>query len=623
MAKTADEAHAQTDEIIAQIEKRLNKEYKQAAQEVAEKYKKYMAKFEVKDRIKQEQVANGMLSQEEYTKWRYGQVCIGKRWKDLKQQLATDLKNTDMIARSVVQEHMPEVYAINHNYATYRVEKDSLFDSSYTLYDKRTVENLVRDDNNLLPYPVKDSPTAKKLMERADLIWNREKIHSALTQGVLQGESIPEIGKRLEKVVGMDRAAAIRNARTMMTGVQNKARIDAYDDLRAKGVKLNEKWLATLDSRTRHSHRHLHGTYKDKETGLYANNLEYPGDPNGDPEEVYNCRCTEIAEVDGFSIDTPKTSPKLKGMTYEEWLNEHGASPFPQAGVNQIPTINYYKSYETLSLSQVYNSMPKDVGLKLSKQISSNAKTQGLNSKAYWDMLVSGKMTNKDIESILQGLGNVSENPPTGVWIDLCKKNPDVDKMLEIEKKAFSLLSDQEKKAIRTYTGSAYVDMNEYLRDIGAGKEGHITRTLKEAVDNCHNAFDKAGLEDGMVLRRGTDLGDLAGLFMKGDFERNFDYLETKTVGELNDMFQGAVGTYFGFTSTSSQWDRGFGGDVEVLIYAPPKSRALSVMNISRYGTGEGETLVGDNTRVVCEKIEQSDGHKRSKIRVYLSIIMD
>ena len=316
-----DVGHKRTDDIIAEIEKRVGEEYAQAAKEVDEKFRDYMKQFERKNKRKLKQLASGQITHAEYIDWWYKQLCTGRRWMDLRDQLAADLVNKNLIARSIIQGYMPEVYALNHNFAVYQVEHDALIDTSFTLYNRRAVENLIRDDDNLLPYPRKDSPTAKKLIERPDLIWHRRKIHSAITQGVLQGESIPQISERLKRVVGMDHVAAVRNARTMMTAVENKARVDAYDEIRELGVELREMWVATLDQRTRNSHRHLHGTYKDPETGEYANGLQYPADPNGDPEEVYNCRCCEVCEIGSIRMDVPRHSERMNGMSFDEWLD--------------------------------------------------------------------------------------------------------------------------------------------------------------------------------------------------------------------------------------------------------------------------------------------------------------
>ena len=90
----------------------------------------------------------------------------------------------------------------------------------------------------------------------------------------------------------------------------------------------------------------------------------------------------------------------------------------------------------------------------------------------------------------------------------------------------------------------------------------------------------------------------------------------------MNTMLAGTIGEMHGFTSTSSIWDRGFSGDVEVIFYAPKGTEASSIMSISRFGTGEGETLLNAGTKVRVVKIEQSDGHKGSNVRAFLEILV-
>lgn len=317
-----DRGHELTDEMIEKLEKRIEKEYAQAYKEVSEKLEKYMKRFEKKDDQKRAAMEAGEITKDEYTKWRHGQIMMGKRWEEMRDTLAADLVTVDSKTRSIIGESLPEAYALNHDYATFDVERQSLINTSYTLYDRQTVENLLRDDETLLPYPRTESKTAEMLRERMDLQWNRQKISSSVLQGVLQGEPISKIAKRLKTVVGMDKAAAVRNARTMMTAAENKGRDDACNALEEKGVGLDRVWLATLDDRTRASHRWLHGERRDPKTGKYPNGLAYPGDPMGAPAEVYNCRCRQRAMVKGIPHDIPKYSPKMGSMTFEEWRGE-------------------------------------------------------------------------------------------------------------------------------------------------------------------------------------------------------------------------------------------------------------------------------------------------------------
>lgn len=220
--------------------------------------------------------------------------------------------------------------------------------------------------------------------------------------------------------------------------------------------------------------------------------------------------------------------------------------------------------------------------------------------------------------------GNV---PDYNSWISIIRKQTE-SQMLAKEQNWMDLIGEAGKRGIRQYSGSSYDEMNAYLRYLQAGlseadaisRSGISSGQLK-SVKDAIKGLSKVKLDEDYVLRRGTDLGDLAGAFMTGDFSSNKRSLYNKTVDELNDMFAGAVGQYGAFTSTSSIWDRGFSGDVEVVFYAPKGTSASSIMSISNFGTGEGETLLNAQTTVRCIKIESSDGHKGSGIRVFMEII--
>lgn len=311
-----DLGHKETDEALGKLERRIKKVYVQAYEETEAKLQDYLSRFATKDKIKQEQLRAGKITQDEYNYWRKGQVMIGKRWQEMADSLAADYTNANRLAMSMVGDSLPGVYALNHDYGTFQVEKESMVDTSYTLYDRSTVERLIRDNPNLLPKAKVNVPK--------DLRWNKQHVNNAVLQGILQGESNDKIASRLQTVTSMNHAAAIRNARTMTTGAENAGRTDSYKRAAEMGIELEQEWLATLDGRTRDSHRALDGERiplaKDKwHPAKFSNGCRYPGDPEGPPWEVYNCRCTLVAAIKGIDqSDAPRNS-KLGGMTYEEW----------------------------------------------------------------------------------------------------------------------------------------------------------------------------------------------------------------------------------------------------------------------------------------------------------------
>ena len=315
MARKRDDGNEITEEILSKLEKDIQKEYKQAYKEVRKKLKDFTESFEAERKQKLQDIKSGEITYTEYRDWCERKIFVSDRWKAMKESLAEDLANSDKIARSMAVQHSPEVYSVNHSFAGYQVSRDAAINPSFTIYNRRAVETLIRDKPDLLPV------ASKKMDIPKDKRWNEKKINSVVTQSILQGKPIDDVADSLVKVVGMDMSAAVRNARTMITNAQNRGRQDAFDELKEKGIPIREKWVATLDNRTRHSHRLMHGVYKNKD-GYYPNGLRYPGDELGDPEEVYNCRCTEIAEVGEFAIDTPMHSSKMGEMTFDEWIQE-------------------------------------------------------------------------------------------------------------------------------------------------------------------------------------------------------------------------------------------------------------------------------------------------------------
>ena len=353
-----DIGHYETELILRETEADVARVYRQATDEVEKKLEEYLRKFKVKDQIKREQLKAGEITKAEYDYWRTGQIAIGKRWTEMKDTLAQDLHNANNLARSIVQGHMPEVYAVNHNYATFQVEKDSLVDTSYTLYDRQTVERLIRDQPDLLP------PPGQRMKERIaagkDIAWQRGHIQSVMTQSILQGESIPHIAQRIARTMGeSNRKSTVRYARTATTGAENAGRVDAYKRAEDMGIELEQEWLATLDSRTRDSHRDMDGeSVKVGET--FSNGCRYPGDPRGPAAEIWNCRCTLVSRVEGVNQSNAPRNSKLGDMTYDEWKHEHdkfeAEVPTLQSQIGSATTIQqvndimngqgWFRSYE-------------------------------------------------------------------------------------------------------------------------------------------------------------------------------------------------------------------------------------------------------------------------------------
>jgi HK97 family phage portal protein len=139
-----------------------------------------------------------------------------------------------------------------------------------------------------------------------------DKIAAALSDGVVMGESIPQLKDRVRQVFNEARdSRAERIARTEVNKSTNFAAQEAY---RQSGVVETKEWLATRDSRVRDDHAGADGQEVgvDEAFNVGGEQLEFPGDPNGSAWNVVNCRCTIIPHVKKNDAAKPSKQKKLK-----------------------------------------------------------------------------------------------------------------------------------------------------------------------------------------------------------------------------------------------------------------------------------------------------------------------
>ena len=301
-----DYGHQKADDDLKALEKKIIAGYTPVKQEITDKITKYLESFKKQDDEKIRQLKNNEITEKEYLDWRAKEVMGTSRWEQLDKVLAKDISNANQIATKMTSGTVADVYALNANFGIYEIEKDTGANISFTLYDKKTVERMIKDD---------EFPIVPRMDIPKDQRWNAQKINSAMLQGILSGDSIPDIAKRLRGVTDMNISASIRNARTYVTGAENRGRIDSYKYAESLGIQRDQIWLATIDDRTRASHIAL-----DKERvdigEKFSNGCEYPGDPNGAPEEIYNCRCTLVSCKKGKPFNDVRN---VSEEDYEKW----------------------------------------------------------------------------------------------------------------------------------------------------------------------------------------------------------------------------------------------------------------------------------------------------------------
>lgn len=297
-----DAARAWTDEQLKEIENYIRQIYQQAQKEMTEKIESYMRRSEARLTELYNAYMTAPADKKEAAKQRYQKALQNvtlqnKHFKAIRDEATARLANVNSIAINYMNGQLPPIYTLNYNYIEPDMMKAGIFDMgiSFNLVDENTIRRMIVDGDIKLPF--------KKLNLAKDIAWNTKAMNSAILQGIIQGESMQDIANRLLHIVDNNRKAAIRNARTLVTGAENRGRLDRYKDLANQGVIINKVWLATGDGRTRDWHLDMDEQEVPENDVFYdglGNQLEYPGDPGAPPETVYNCRCSMRSHVVGI-----------------------------------------------------------------------------------------------------------------------------------------------------------------------------------------------------------------------------------------------------------------------------------------------------------------------------------
>lgn len=293
----------------AEIEEKIKGVYGTAAKELKEKLGSLEKAYADRLAKKQKELAEGKITQDELKAWVRSQLLRQKQVKDQIDQCTGVLLHANEKALGIVNQEQLGVFAENANFQEYQINRDTGLNLMFSVYDEHSVERLIRDNPDMLP--------PKMVNGKKDKAWNQTRITSAVTQAIIQGESIPALAKRIAaESAGGNAAAMMRYARTAMTAAQNAGRVEMLHRAQGLGVKCRKRWMATLDSRTRDSHQEMDGEVVGVDDE-FSNGLLYPGDPNGAPGEVYNCRCTMTYEYDGID------NALQERMAYNEWDDVH------------------------------------------------------------------------------------------------------------------------------------------------------------------------------------------------------------------------------------------------------------------------------------------------------------
>ena len=287
-----DKAYKLNNRRISEMERNLLEVYSKASRELQSEWEAYMSrnKPKVDELYKAYQAAllSGDRETIKATKKAYQDKLASVTYKNSHyrakvNELTTKLSNINKEAVKYVNGNVPYLASNGYNQIKEDIDTKMIPGIRWDIVNEDTVR-IAMKGNVKLPEKRLDIPKDKR--------WNKKQMNAQLLQGILQGEDIPTIAKRLQKVTDMNRASAIRNARTMVTYAENAGRQASYNRAADNGIIINKVWETANDDKVRDEHMRLEGEevpYNED----FSIGYDFPG-------KEFNCRCTMYSHIVGF-----------------------------------------------------------------------------------------------------------------------------------------------------------------------------------------------------------------------------------------------------------------------------------------------------------------------------------
>jgi SPP1 gp7 family putative phage head morphogenesis protein len=125
-----------------------------------------------------------------------------------------------------------------------------------------------------------------------------KQVRGLINRGIDEGLSERETSRLLREqapILSASRAQTI--ARTETHAAANYA---VQESFKSTGIEARREWVSAEDERTREDHKEANGQIVgiNEPFIVGSDELMYPGDPSGSPEQVINCRCAVVFVFD-------------------------------------------------------------------------------------------------------------------------------------------------------------------------------------------------------------------------------------------------------------------------------------------------------------------------------------
>ena len=451
------------------------------------------------------------------------------RLTNLEKNIADNLKTAYDVQVKTTKKAVKGAFESSFYYSTFELEQEAKIPLMFGLLKKEAVNAVV------------EGPHRWPQIAKGHTKLTNAKIRDQIMQGVVQGKDVGQVTKAVAKEMNIAASKACRIVRTETHRAQNQGSLDSFMEASKKGVIIQKVWVATLDERTRASHRVMDGQ-------IVEVNEEFimPGDIkalapglSGSASGDINCRCIIRAEVAGYSPQARRS-------------REDGIIP-----------------------QQTYQQWAKAKGIKFDDRMADEVKKL---------LEARGQVPNEDISADSNRYGQQYKD--AAFWF---KERATADKELRKQTgELWKTLSAEEREALCAYTGNSG-KFNRPLRGYegswqnykGIGQVDLDYEGGKAMIEAATKALDRCSYDFDIWLQRGVETPDGAAGFL--GIKTSELALSEK---ELQDLLVDKVVKDEAFLSTSACKGSGFSGNLVVNLYAPQGAKMIYAEPFSHYGRG-------------------------------------
>lgn len=273
------------------------------------------------------QIRSELLKLNERIDWSFNELNKFGRLQKLEEQMLKEIRKISVDTFKTMAKTNTVITTNTYNRAWFGYEKEIGATLNFDKIDPELVRQIVRD-----PYPgIKLSDMIKNIG-----VQQAQRIKFEIGQGLLQGEGIAKISKRIKDSLGIGYNSAVRIARTEGLRAQSKSALTATDRSKDLGIDVVKVWDATLDGRTRPTHRAADGQEANKKGDFTVGGVKFiaprvvsENNASGNTaRETINCRCSYLEEIkdvpETIEARASKQKQTIDSLTYQEWKKGKG-----------------------------------------------------------------------------------------------------------------------------------------------------------------------------------------------------------------------------------------------------------------------------------------------------------